>query len=154
MGGSGRCSVDGMQVGCALTSTIIGSGAGAQCPDNDCTPRGVYSRSQGRYVGIVLWDPNAAEAGVGISSSNGAIVRNSSNAGWITAGLNFVGNGITGTGLSGSSEFVPLASLLDESGFYYVDRRGEPQNPSVGLGQITGVSTDPKEAKQCPDLQK
>ncbi|HEX8353010.1 MAG TPA: Ig-like domain-containing protein, partial [Pyrinomonadaceae bacterium] len=133
-----NCSIDGILSSCRMARSMVENGSAVQCPQNDCGPRGVYSNSLGRYVGLVMWNPNAAAAGVGISSTNGTIVRDSSNAGWITAGINFVGNGITGPGWNGGTEFVPLNFLPNESGVYLVDVRGggsyEPQgNRSEGF---------------------
>jgi YD repeat-containing protein len=36
LGGSGRCSVDGMEVGCALANTLLNLGSHDQCLNNDC----------------------------------------------------------------------------------------------------------------------
>ena len=40
LGGSGgSCIVDGMEIGCGFANSLIGMGAAAQCPDNNCNPR-------------------------------------------------------------------------------------------------------------------
>jgi YD repeat-containing protein len=121
------CNINGMMVMCDMAQAFVDSGAAAECPEGVCQGS-VYSNSRKSYVGFVQWDPNAATAGVGISSQTGAIVRNSSNSGWITVGANFVGNGITAPSLTGAMEFVPLRNLPDESGYDYVDVKSEPQD--------------------------
>jgi len=37
LGGSGRCSVDGFEVGCALVSSLQAGESDEQCPNNECT---------------------------------------------------------------------------------------------------------------------
>jgi len=54
-GGSAGCTVDGMLTGCALVNTILGAGAGTQCPENDCGPRALFiTNSEGETRGVLL----------------------------------------------------------------------------------------------------
>lgn len=149
------CNIDGMAVMCDMAAAFLANGAAAECPGGVCQGS-VYSNSSKSYVGFVRWDPNAASAGVGISSHTGTIVSNSSNAGWITVGNNFVGNGITGPSLTGALGFAPLMDLPNESGSDYVDRRGESQDASasVPVGDIGAATAEARQGKECATLEK
>ena len=160
-----KCSIDGMLTGCAVASAAVSSGAAVQCPDNDCGPRAIYSASQGKYVGLAHWDPNAAAAGVGVGGQGG-IVRNSPNAGWMWMGTNFVGNGVTypsdaaGWINGAEGDFVSLRNLPDSMGAYQVDATesryteiaslsGAQQNPWEGFkGGAEGKDACPPEKRR------
>ena len=46
-GSSGmRCNLDGVEIGCGWVSQLMGIGAAAQCPNNDCGPRSVTYQGQ------------------------------------------------------------------------------------------------------------
>ena len=53
MGGSGRCSFNGMETGCALVNSLLASGAADQCLDNDCGPQNVTVIARDRAGQVV-----------------------------------------------------------------------------------------------------
>jgi hypothetical protein len=38
-GGSGKCTLDGMDIDCGWAMEMLENGSAVQCPDNDCGPR-------------------------------------------------------------------------------------------------------------------
>jgi hypothetical protein len=89
---SGGCTIDGMAASCGLATAAMNSGAAVQCPDNDCSLRGIYDNFLHEFVGLAHWDPNAQDAGIGIGGPNG----------YLPMGINFVGGSTVLTGWNDS----------------------------------------------------
>ena len=90
---SGGCTIDGMAASCSLATSMLNSGAAVQCPDNDCSLRGIYDNYLHEFVGLAHWDPNAQDAGLGIGGPNG----------YLPMGINFVGGSTVLTGWGDSN---------------------------------------------------
>jgi YD repeat-containing protein len=88
----GGCMIDGVASSCGLAMGALNSGAAAQCPDNDCSLRGIYDNFLNQFVGIAHWDPNAQDAGIGVGGPNG----------YLPMGINFVGGTTVLTGWNNS----------------------------------------------------
>jgi hypothetical protein len=50
-GFGGGCTADGVDLGCGLVQALIGSGAAAQCPNNNCT--GIYGIQGDSFMGWI-----------------------------------------------------------------------------------------------------
>jgi hypothetical protein len=79
MGGAGQCSIDGIQVGCGLVNTVLSTGAGVQCPDNDCGPHGYSWTINGMTIRGVTQPFQAFADGY---------------SGYLPAGIQYVGDGL------------------------------------------------------------
>jgi hypothetical protein len=125
-GGTGQCRIDGMSAECALANSLLSSGAAVHAPVQTVTS--LYMRFQGRTynLGLVIWNANAAEAGFGIGHGPASMTMNSQFAGWVRAGFNFVGNGVTIPGWA--------AHAFDGGA-------GQPGASFYTLGQFGGATT-------------
>jgi YD repeat-containing protein len=129
LGGSGNCSVDGMEIGCGFASSLLEGGAAEQCPDNDCGPRSVTVNitykdgSRISFTGFAIipngnyvWTGDAARAAV---------------FGWNAANL------VYGDNFDIMVKASIGAAWLYEQGYGRIDSRNnfaEPQRPRTVIG--------------------
>jgi YD repeat-containing protein len=53
----GRCTLDGVAIGCSMVSSLLDSGAAAVGPRQTTAP--IYSKALGKYVGVGIYNPNS-----------------------------------------------------------------------------------------------
>jgi hypothetical protein len=138
LGGSGRCSVDRADQGCAFVAGLLEYDLGAQCPNNDCTPRSVtvnitYKDGRRRSITGLAVIPDGSHTWHG-AAARAAVF--SWNAATIVYGDNF--------------EIMLKASiggaLLYEQG-YRMDARGNFTGPANPQNTLTIERfTDPQES--------
>lgn len=109
----GKCKSDGIPIDCNWAMQMLASGAGVQCPHNDCGPqvRDLYN-AEGKHVGSILTNPFQA-FGDGFS-------------GYLPLGVSYAGNGfILGSmWTGGASEKIgfELGSLAQGLAAYFAGR--------------------------------
>ena len=110
--------VDGQPISCDLTYSLLGGGAAAQCPNNDCGPRTVtirYNDGSERNV-LARFDVNAYLEGYGYNGS-----------GFIPPGYNYVGGGNFRAGGQTFNQYSPNSGLLTSSQWNAALNEEEPQ---------------------------
>lgn len=120
MGGSGRCSIDGMETGCAFAESFRDSGAGEECLDGNCGKQQVtiIKRVNGKIV-----DTKTINVMPGDPGWNGHL-----------DGTYRVGSTLGNVDISNSSTAANLLQVFDywgdRSNDYFGKMSAAPQNPA------------------------
>ncbi|MGH9969217.1 MAG: hypothetical protein ACREBG_15650 [Pyrinomonadaceae bacterium] len=100
--GGPQVKLDGFITSPHLAFSALSIGAAEFAPSQMYV--GIYSRSQGRYVGLARWDANAAAAGVGVGTRGlHGLDNRGHNTGWVWVGQTFsTQNGVGGISVGGT----------------------------------------------------
>jgi hypothetical protein len=128
-GGGSGCYLDGFEMpNCNLVNSLLENGSAVIAPLQ--TVAGIYSTSQNRFVGLAVWNPNQAAAGISWNMGGGSLP-----VGWAPVGINFVGNGFNVYG-----SFMSLGYLLEMHGA----TRGVPQKSFSECFKEAGLDKKPE----------
>ena len=105
------CSLDGFAISCSRASEMLENGSAINAPVSSVA--GIWSNSQNRYVGLAVWNQQAAQNGIGFLGAN--------SLGFLPVGVSYGANGFSGNnvtqwftagGLSGlNRNFLPIAAF-------------------------------------------
>ncbi len=84
------CTLDGFAIGCEQAQSMRQNGVAIQAPSQMVA--GIWSNSQQRYVGLAIWNPQAAQAGIAFLGSN--------STGFLPVGVNYSSGGFSGSNVT------------------------------------------------------